>query len=198
MTPSEPAALDPLLASLLSDPVRDPLTQQLRPQPRRLAHGQGLRRAAVLVALTPENDPRVLLTVRATTLPTHSGQVSFAGGSLEAGESPAQAALREAWEEVGLEPERCLVLGEMDDVTAGYGFQVTPVLARFAPPTSWQLSGEVERVLLPRLSELRASAHQTTREFREQRITMRDYLAEGVTVWGMTAGVLTKVLEWAK
>jgi len=71
------------------------------------------RQAAVLVLLTNELDPRVLLTVRAPDLHDHANQVSFPGGSLEAGETAVAAALREAWEEVGLPPGQLHLLGEL-------------------------------------------------------------------------------------
>src|SRR5688500_8824318 len=60
--------------------------------------------AAVLVAVTDRPQPGVILTVRHADLRTHAGQVAFPGGRIELDEDPTAAALREAWEELGLEP----------------------------------------------------------------------------------------------
>ncbi len=120
-----------LLGDLLG-PEGDPWADWQRGRTRQTLHLPHYRRAAVLVGLTREADPRVLLTLRSAHLPTHQGQISFPGGSLEVGEGVVQAALREAWEEVGLEKEGVTVLGELDDVFTPAGFHVTPVLCRLS------------------------------------------------------------------
>ncbi len=85
------------------------------------------RRAAVLVVLEPGRG--VWLTLRARGLPSHAGQVSFPGGKIEGFDaSPEAAALREAWEEVGLPAEAVEVLGRMGDYITGTGFHVVPVV----------------------------------------------------------------------
>ena len=110
------------------DPIRRALSTH---RPRRVPLG-AQRAAAVLVPLfelTPGGPAHVLLTRRTETLPTHRGQVSFPGGSLDAGESVRDGALREAQEEVGLEPSRVTVLGELDDCpTFVTGFLISPVV----------------------------------------------------------------------
>ena len=186
--------LEGMLAGMSDSP--DPWAAWLERRIRQGLNLPGYRRAAVLAALSYECPPRLLLTVRAGTLPTHRGEVAFAGGSLEAGETPAQAAQREAWEEVGLSPERVTVLGELDDVFtplgSGSGFHVTPVLARFWPPERYQLSGEVTRILRPTLAELRASAKSPSlyQAPDGSAYPMYEYSAERVRVWGMTARVI--------
>lgn len=187
---------DPLDATLLADAPSttssDPWATWLAARQRQPLHLPNYRRAAVLVALTREPDPRVLLTVRSTELPTHQGQISFPGGSLEAGESVVDAALREAWEEVGLAPATAGVLGELDDVFTPVGFHVTPVLARIPAQPTLRLSGEVAQLLLPSLSELRALT--PTRETRHmpdgQPVVLYRYPWQGHDIWGMTARVL--------
>lgn len=87
----------------------------------------GHRQAAVLVALEPARG--VWLTRRTNDLPTHAGQVAFPGGKIEAFDvSPEAAALREAFEEVGLPPGDVEILGRMDDYITGTGFHITPVV----------------------------------------------------------------------
>ncbi|WP_216319182.1 NUDIX hydrolase [Deinococcus aestuarii] len=154
------------------------------------------RRAAVLVALTREADPRVLLTVRSADLPTHRGQISFPGGSLEPGERPVQGALREAQEEVGLDPASVGVLGELDDVFTPIGFHVTPVLARIPAEPRLTLTAEVAQIILPTLGELRALPLGT--EWRTlpsgERVPLYRYPWRGHDIWGMTARVLHDLL----
>jgi 8-oxo-dGTP pyrophosphatase MutT (NUDIX family) len=87
-----------------------------------------LRPASVLVALEPERG--VWLTRRSLDLPSHAGQVAFPGGKIEPGDAtPEAAALREAQEEIGLDPALAEILGRMDDHVTGTGFHISPVLA---------------------------------------------------------------------
>ncbi len=165
------------------------------------------RRAAVLVGLTLETEPRLLLTVRTHDLPTHKGQISFPGGRLEPAETPNDAAIRETWEEVGLEPEQIQPIGLLDDVWTPQGFQVTPLLA--AIPAAPQLDlnpGEVSEVLFvpiadlvglePRL-EIRQPApgmrFPSTLESTVREVIHYDWY--GYDIWGMTARVIQEVLN---
>ncbi|GGS16915.1 NUDIX hydrolase [Deinococcus knuensis] len=183
-------------ADPLDSALADPWALWVGERGRRSLHLPTYRRAAVLVALTREVDPRVLLTVRSADLPTHQGQISFPGGSLEAGETPTQAAVREAWEEVGLDPAQVTVLGELDDVFTPVGFHVTPVLARIPAEPTLTLSSEVAQLLLPSLVDLRATP--VVRETRSlpdgQRVPLYRYPWQGHDIWGMTARVLHDLL----
>ena len=88
----------------------------------------------MLVGIVCGPAPGVLLTRRAAHLRKHSGQVSFPGGRIDPGDASAEAAaLREANEEVGLEPGHVEVLGRLADHETGTGFLVTPVLALLSP-----------------------------------------------------------------
>jgi 8-oxo-dGTP pyrophosphatase MutT (NUDIX family) len=100
----------------------------------------GFRRAAVLVPLLSRpGGPTVLLTRRAETLAHHRGEISFPGGGLGPGEAAAQAALREASEEVGLAPGSAEVLGLLDDLPSIARYVVTPVVAAIRePPAAFQ------------------------------------------------------------
>jgi len=94
----------------------------------------GLIPAAVLVGLVTGPAPGVLLTKRTAHLRTHSGQVSFPGGRIDPDDSgPEAAALREAQEEVGLDPDRIEILGRMRDFVTSTGYRITPVLALLQP-----------------------------------------------------------------
>ena len=86
--------------------------------------------AAVLLALVQRAELTVLLTQRTAHLSSHSGQVAFAGGKTDSGDANATAtALREAHEEIGLEPSYVQVLAELPLYRTGSGFLITPVLA---------------------------------------------------------------------
>src|SRR6185437_10953997 len=88
----------------------------LAPRPRAPFPAGGLRRhrdAAALLLLFPAPDAHMVLTVRTQSLPRHGGQVSLPGGAVDAGETIRQAALREAHEEIGVDPATVTVLGEL-------------------------------------------------------------------------------------
>lgn len=90
--------------------------------------------AAVLVAVVMRDQPMVLLTERTAHLSTHSGQIAFAGGKADAHDADAAAtALREAQEEVGLDPRFVQVLGNLPTYTTGTAFIITPVVALVQP-----------------------------------------------------------------
>jgi 8-oxo-dGTP pyrophosphatase MutT (NUDIX family) len=96
--------------------------------------GKPLVPAAVLVGLATGPAPGVLLTRRTDHLRHHSGQVSFPGGRIDPEDaSPEAAALREAREEVGLDPSHAEILGRLRDYVTGTGYRITPVLALLTP-----------------------------------------------------------------
>lgn len=96
-----------------------------------------LRPAAVLVAVMPRPEgATVLLTRRADSLRSHTGQIAFPGGRLDQGETAVDAALREAWEEVALPPDSVEVLGLGDAYRTGTGFLVTPVVGWVTEPVA--------------------------------------------------------------
>ncbi len=102
-----------------------------------------LRPAAVLVALEPERG--VWLTRRSTRMTDHAGQVSFPGGKIEVSDvSPEAAALREAQEEIGLDPAQAEILGRLNDHVTGTGFHIAPVVALL--PENVTLLPETEEV----------------------------------------------------
>jgi 8-oxo-dGTP pyrophosphatase MutT (NUDIX family) len=159
------------------------------------------RVAAVLVPLVVrEEGITVLLTQRADHLNDHAGQVSFPGGRHEPFDADATAtALREAQEEVGLDPQRVEVLGALPDYLTGTGFRVTPVVALVHPPFTVKAdSFEVAEIFEVPLSFLMNPSHHEVRVFRweggERRFFAMPYPradAEGdYFIWGATAGML--------
>lgn len=105
-----------------------------RRPPRRL-DVDGFRRAAVLVPLLNRpGGPTVLFTRRTETVTSHKGQISFPGGRVEGGEDAVATALREAQEEVALDPGSVEILATMDDLPSISAYMVTPVLAAVRNP----------------------------------------------------------------
>jgi 8-oxo-dGTP pyrophosphatase MutT (NUDIX family) len=96
-----------------------------------LPEGKGCRKAAVLVLLYPTHEGTALaLTVRQASLRDHSGQVSLPGGTIDEGETPEEAALREGWEEIGVPADRPAVLGRLTEIyIPPSNFCVQPVVA---------------------------------------------------------------------
>jgi len=91
------------------------------------------RPAAVLIPVVDRSEPAVLLTLR-TELPSHPGQIAFPGGKIEPQDrSPADAALREAAEEIGLAPALIEPIGYLDLYLTFSGFRILPTVARVAP-----------------------------------------------------------------
>jgi len=86
------------------------------------------RPAAVLIAMTEREKPGFLLLHRPSNMRAHPGQIAFPGGKIDHGETPVEAALREAWEELGIRPEAVQVIGTSDVYRTHSGFEITPVI----------------------------------------------------------------------
>ena len=94
------------------------------------ASSKVLRQAAVLVPIVVGANPAILLTQRTTHMSSHAGQIAFPGGRIDPQDrDAADAAQREAWEEVGLERRFITVLGSLPVYATGSGYSVTPVVA---------------------------------------------------------------------
>jgi peroxisomal coenzyme A diphosphatase NUDT7 len=163
----------------------------------------GVRPSAVLVLLADDHDGRagVLLTRRSTALRNHSGEISFPGGRLDPGESEVDAALREANEEVGLDPAAVDVVGELDHLaTVVSRSHIVPVVARTA--TQLELapaSPEVERVLWVPLADFsRADTYRAERwsvPWAAHERLLYFFELDDETVWGATAHILVDLFR---
>lgn len=157
--------------------------------------------AAVLVPLVEHADGlHVLLTLRTAHLDHHAGQISFPGGRMEPEDADAvAAALREANEEIGIEPPQVEILGRLDDYVTITGFRVTPVVALLHQPYTLRPDPfEVADVFeVPLAFLLDRANHQ--RHFRENPDGMRRYfyaMPYGERyIWGATAAMLVNFWE---
>jgi 8-oxo-dGTP pyrophosphatase MutT (NUDIX family) len=156
-----------------------------------------IRAAAVLVPIILHpGAPSVLLTLRSGQLSSHAGQVAFPGGRIEAGETAEAAALREAAEEVGLDPRLPEILGRLPDHLTGTGYRMTPVVALLRPPLNLVHDpAEVEEPFeLPLAVVLDPAAPERRRAERNGR--MREFWVwphERHYIWGATAAVLVNL-----
>jgi len=169
---------------------------------RFLPPDEGGRQSAVLILFGPraEGGEDVVLTERSHGMRAHAGQVSFPGGALDPTDAgPVSAALREAQEEVGLDPSGVEVVAELPALyVQPSNFVVTPVLAWWAAPTPISVVDhlEVARVLRAPLSELTDPARRFT-VAHPSGFVGPAFDVDGLLVWGFTAGLLSKVIELA-
>ncbi len=190
----------------LSLPDFDSLAAQskMKPIPRELQRpadmGGNPRESAVLLLLYPrDGQTRVVLTLRRHDLNAHAGQISLPGGRLEPGETPAQAALREAHEEVGIDPSQVMLLGSLAPLyIPPSDFRVHPFVGWHEEPAVFvPQPGEVAELLeVPLLSLLDA---RTRREEIWNRLGLElqvPFFSVGRhKVWGATAMILSEFLE---
>ncbi len=150
--------------------------------------------AAVLVPLIMAESPKILLTKRTAHLKKHAGQVSFPGGRIDPDDAhPEAAALREAQEEIALDPASVEVVGRMEDYVTGTGYRITPVLGLLPPDLLYRPSPhEVEAVFeLPLHVLLDPDAPRRQRQ--HVRGEWREYWVwphPEHFIWGATAAIL--------
>ncbi len=165
-----------------------------------MRHPGPLTPAAVLVPLVDRADGMtILLTQRTAHLTDHAGQISFPGGRIEERDrNPEEAALREAFEEVGLPPERVEPVGRLDDYETRTGFIIHPVVALVEPPFPVNPDpfevAEVFEVPLGFVLD-RANHHLEQRVYRgrERQFYVLPY--DDRYIWGATAGMLVNLCD---
>lgn len=163
---------------------------------------ESFRPAAVLAAITERERPGLLLIHRPSDMRAHPGQIAFPGGKLDPGETPVEAALREAWEELGIRGDDVRVVGASDEYRTGSGFDITPVVGVVPPdlalaPNPTEVAQWFEApldFLLDPANQVQQWAEFEGAMHRYWQITWQEH-----EIWGVTAGIivnLSRRLGW--
>lgn len=177
-----------LRLDLEATPAQPPLVGDL-PEERALASVD----AAVLIAVTDRPKPGVILTVRREHLRTHAGQIAFPGGRVDPGEEAVAAALREAQEEILLDPAAVEVVGAIEPYLTVTGYVVTPVVGVIPPglalePHEHEVADWFEAPLAFLLDP--ANQHQRSALFQGRERHYYEIDWQGRRIWGATAAMI--------
>jgi 8-oxo-dGTP pyrophosphatase MutT (NUDIX family) len=187
-----PGLTDASIVPLTGDQGNDFMLQAI-------AQEKPIRPAAVLIPVVARDEPTVLLTQRSAHLNEHAGQIAFPGGKIDATDaSPVDAALREAWEEVGLAREYVEPIGYLDLYGTGFGFRILPTVARVKPGFNLRINaGEVDDAFEVPLSFLMDPLNHKMgqKEFRGMQRSFYEMPYAERYIWGATAGILRALYE---
>lgn len=186
------------LVSMLAN-IEEKFSQMRAQLQAQVPEGPNLQgHAAVMIALTDEADPEVILTKRSANLSTHSGEVSLPGGRWDTTDPSLEyTALRETEEEIGVPADAVRVLGPLWKRATRWQVQVTPWLGVVSPDVKLTPNpGELDAIFRVPLSFFLADPRiRTDRVTIDQRaVYLPAYQFEGYEIWGFTAGVLTEFL----
>lgn len=162
-------------------------------QPRKVQQPT-LLEAGVLIAVTDESDPKLLLTRRSLNLSSHKGEVAFPGGKRDVEDGNIiMTALREASEEVALPPERVNIVGELDQVVSLHGYVVTPVLGIIDPHMEFIANrNELDAIFQVPISHFQKPP---TRYFERGTVRIPSYDYQGFHIWGITAMMIVEMMN---
>jgi len=162
---------------------------------------EDLPKAAVLLAVTAEEEPQLIYTLRSNKVSSHKGEVAFPGGREEQNDSTlADTALREAEEEIGLDRNLVEVLGSLDTTVSRYGISVTPYVGIIPPnPNLDESSSEIESFFRVPISYLANDIRHRNDKVTEggETFYMPAYKYNEYIIWGLTAMITVNFLKLA-
>ena len=160
---------------------------------------EDLPKAAVLLAITAEEEPELIYTLRSNKVSSHKGEVAFPGGREEEGDlSLADTALRETEEEIGLDRNLVEILGSLDTTVSRYGISVTPYLGIIPPnPNLNESSSEIESYFRVPISYLANDIRHRNDKVTEggETFFMPAYKYNEYIIWGLTAMITVNFLR---
>jgi len=180
---------------------KESIRQALSQREKRAIEAEGFRSAAVLIPLYEKGGEHYLVvTKRTETVNAHRGQISFPGGVHQVGdESLMDTALRESWEEIGLNPKDVEILGELDSMcTFTTNYVVSPFVAAIPYPYEFKANpGEVEEIIEVPLAALldRSNFWEELQPLQGKLIPQYFYQCGDRVIWGATARILKQFLE---
>lgn len=184
---------------------RDPAVRQLWSDSR-IDNVDRFTPAAVLIAITDRPRPGILMLHRPSTMRAHPGQIAFPGGRIDPGETPVEAALREADEELGIHARDVRVVGSADLYRTGSGYEITPVIAVIPPDLPIHPNpAEVAQWFEAPVDFVLDPANQMTRsaEFQGRRHSFIEIIwndaRQDHRIWGVTGAILHNLagqLNW--
>lgn len=180
--------------------MQDELLQRVRDyRPLTLVADQGFPEAAVLVPITRNDDPEVVLTLRASGLSTHGGEVAFPGGRRDPEDRDlVHTALREAEEEIGLPPGLVEIVGPLSTLVSRHGIQVTPIVAVVPDFVEYVANdAEIAAVFSVPLSFFRDDPREVTHriDYLGRSWYVPSYRFGEFKIWGLTAIMVVELVN---
>ncbi|MGE8498356.1 MAG: CoA pyrophosphatase [Pseudomonas sp.] len=167
--------------------------------PRLLDTDRNFPEAAVLVPITRSDDPEVVLTLRASGLSTHGGEVAFPGGRRDPEDNDLiRTALREAEEEIGLPPGLVEVIGPLSTLVSRHGIQVTPYVGVVPDYVEYRANdAEIASVFSVPLEFFREDPREMTHriDYLGQSWYVPSYRYGEYKIWGLTAIMLVELVN---
>ena len=155
--------------------------------------------AAVLMALTREDVPRLILTRRAQHMNSHAGEVAFPGGKCDSSDASIVAtALREAHEEIALEPSRVQIVGELGVFTSRIGMKVKPIIGLLDEmPTLTANPDEIESIFTVPLDVFlnQKPSYDHKVKYMGINIPVPSFNHEGYVIWGLTGYMIVEFMR---
>ena len=155
--------------------------------------------AAVLMALTREDVPRLILTRRAQHMNSHAGEVAFPGGKCDSSDASIVAtALREAHEEIALEPSRVQIVGELGVFTSRIGMKVKPIIGLLDEMPMLQANpDEIESIFTVPLDVFlnQKPSYDHKVKYMGVNIAVPSFKHEGYVIWGLTGYMIVEFMR---